>query len=116
MGSYTKVGTTSEFKDGSKKKVTVGGQEILIARVSNKYYAIDNRCPHLGGDLSAGVLVGHIITCPRHGSKFDVRDGKNLRWMKGSGLIYTLGSALKSPQSAKSYKVKIEGTDILVEV
>ncbi len=116
MGNYVKVGTTKEFTDGEKKMVIANGQEILLAKVSSHYYAIANRCPHLGGNLSAGVLVGNIITCPRHGSKFDMRDGKNLRWMKGAGLGFTLGKAIKAPRPAISYKVKVEGTDILVEV
>jgi len=116
MGNYTKAGTTSEFKNGDKKKVTAGGQEILIARVGNSYYAISNRCPHMAGDLSTGVLEGNIITCQRHGSQFDVRDGKNVRWLKGSGLMSSIGKALKPAQSVKSYKVKVEGADILIEM
>jgi 3-phenylpropionate/trans-cinnamate dioxygenase ferredoxin subunit len=116
MANYVKVGNTGEFKDGSKKKVSVEGQEIMIARVGNSYYAVGNRCAHMGGDLSAGTLEGTIITCPRHGSQFDVRDGKNIRWMKGSGVFATIGKALKSPRPIPTYKVKVEGDAISVEV
>jgi 3-phenylpropionate/trans-cinnamate dioxygenase ferredoxin component len=116
MGNYVKVGTVSEFKDVSKKKVTAGEKEILVVKNNNTFFAIDNKCPHMGGDLSLGKLDGTVITCPRHGSQFDVKNGQNLRWMKGSGLAYSLGKTLKSPQSVKTYPVKIVGDDITIEI
>jgi len=36
--------------------------------------------PHLHGDLSKGTLDGAVVTCPRHGSQFDVTDGRVLLW------------------------------------
>jgi len=116
MGKYVHIGTTGEFKDGSKKKVTVAGQEIMVARVGINYYAVANRCAHMGGDLSVGKLEGNIITCPRHGSQFDIRTGQVMRWMKGSGIAATLGKAFKSPRNIPTYKIKVEGNNISVEV
>jgi 3-phenylpropionate/trans-cinnamate dioxygenase ferredoxin subunit len=116
MGKFIKAGNTGELKDGSKKKVTIEGQEILLARVGNNYYAIGNRCAHMGGDLSMGALEGNIVTCPRHGSQFDVRDGKVIRWMKGAGLFAAMGKVLKSPRPVPTYKVRVEGDIISIEV
>ncbi len=116
MGTYVKAGLTGDFQDGTRQKVEVAGQEIMLARAGGKYYAIGNRCAHMGGDLSAGVLDGTVITCPRHGSQFDITDGHNVRWLKGSGLAATLGKALKPPRPVPSFKVKIEGDAIMVEV
>jgi nitrite reductase/ring-hydroxylating ferredoxin subunit len=116
MGNYVKAGNVNEFKEGSKKKVSVEGKEILLVRVDGNYYAIGNRCAHMGGDLSAGTLEGIIITCPRHGSQFDIRNGENIRWLKGSGFAAAVGKALKSPRSLPVYKVKVEGDTISIEV
>lgn len=116
MGTYVKAGSTGEFQNGSKQKVNVQGQEIMLARVGDNYYAIGNRCPHMAGDLAAGKLEGTIITCPRHASRFDITDGHNVRWMKGSGLMSTALKALSSSKPVRSYKVKVEGDAILVEV
>ena len=116
MGSYVKASSVSEFQDGSMKKVSAGGKDILVARVGGSFYAVGNRCPHMSGDLSAGTLEGSIVTCPRHGSQFDVKTGENKRWMKGSGIASAIGKALKSPQSLPVYKVKVEGDDINIEV
>jgi 3-phenylpropionate/trans-cinnamate dioxygenase ferredoxin subunit len=116
MGSYIEVGKTAEFQDGTRKKVSVSGQEIMLARVGDRYYAVGNRCPHLGGDLAAGKLEGTIVTCPRHGSQFDITDGRTVRWLKGAGLVAALGKAIKSPRSLPTYQVKIDGDTIYIEV
>ena len=87
-----------------------------MTRVKDSYYAASNRCPHLGGDLSAGRLEGTVITCPRHGSQFDLKYGKVIRWLKGSGLLATVGKALKSPEALKTYNVRVEGEAILIEL
>jgi 3-phenylpropionate/trans-cinnamate dioxygenase ferredoxin subunit len=116
MANYLKAGNVSEFKDGDKKMVTLEGHDIMLARVGNNYYAIANKCPHLGGNLSKGILEGKTITCPLHGSQYDITNGKVIRWMKGSGLAYTLGKAVKPPQAVKTFPVKIAGEDITIEV
>ena len=114
--ALVKVGTTGEFTDGSKKKVVVEGKEIMVARVGGNYYAVQNTCTHMSGDLSAGKLEGNVITCPRHGSQFDVRNGQVIRWMKGSGALAAIGKALKGPKPLPTYKVELEGDSISIEV
>ena len=116
MGDFVPISTTKELEDGAMKEVTVRGSEILLARVDGRYYAVDNRCTHMGGKLSGGKLEGTVVTCPRHGSQFDLRNGQVVRWLRGSGLVSTLGKALKSPKSLAVYNVKIEGDQILVEI
>lgn len=98
------------------KKVEVQGQKILLAKVGDSYYAVDNRCPHLNGDLSEGELEGTVITCPRHYSQFDLRDGSIVRWLKEYGLLSKIGVALKRFRPLTSYKVTVEGDAVLVEI
>jgi 3-phenylpropionate/trans-cinnamate dioxygenase ferredoxin subunit len=116
MSTFTKAAAVSELPAGGKKKVVLDGQEIMLARVGNDYFALANRCPHMGGDLSAGKLEGTVITCPRHGSQFDVRDGHNIRWTDRTGIALFGFKLLKSPRPARTYRVKVEGGDVLVEV
>ena len=115
MGKLTRVARTDDLVEGTMKKYQVQGREILIARIKGEYYATQNRCPHFGGDLSKGKLEGTIITCPRHGSQFNVTDGSVVRWLKGSGFVTAIGKALKSPQKLITYNVKTEGQDVMVE-
>ena len=49
---------------------------IVLLRVGNEVFAIDDVCTHDGGPLSEGELNDHTIACPRHGAKFDIRTGK----------------------------------------
>jgi len=115
MGNLIQVGTVGELVDGSMKKVTAEGHEILLARVGDSYYAADNRCPHMGGNLSQGKLEGTVVTCPRHGSQFDLRDGKVVRWLKGG--VYTLvGKLFKPPRPIATYPVKLEGDKVMLEM
>lgn len=116
MGTFIKAASTSEFQGVNKKKVEVQGQEIMLAVAGGVYYAIANRCAHMGGDLSAGTLEGTIITCPRHGSQYDITDGHNARWLGGPGLVPALLKPFSSAKPVQSYKVKVEGEAIMVEV
>ena len=98
------------------KKTEVQGREILLARVGDSYYAADNRCPHLNGDLSQGKLEGTVVTCPRHASQFDLKDGSVVRWLKGSGILSKIGGALKSSRPLTTYRVTVVDEAVLVEI
>lgn len=115
MGDLVQVGDIGGLADGAMKSILVKGREILLAKVADKYYAAENRCPHMGGKLSQGKLEGTIVTCPRHGSQFDLSDGRVVRWLRGSGLISKVGKALKSPKPLVTYNVRVEGDRILIE-
>jgi 3-phenylpropionate/trans-cinnamate dioxygenase ferredoxin subunit len=116
MAELVQVAKKDELKNGTMKAVNVAGREVLLARVSDNYYAAENRCPHLGGNLAQGKLEGTVVTCPLHGSQFDLSSGQVIRWTNFTGFAAKLGKLLKSPKSLATYKVKIEGDNILVEV
>ncbi len=115
MAEFTELAKADELKSGMMKMVMAGEREILLARVGDTYYAADNRCPHMKGDLSRGELTGTVVTCPRHGSQFDLTNGQVIRWMKG-GLASKLAGALKRPDNLTVYDVKIEEGSVLVKV
>ena len=116
MSSLVEAGETSELQDGTMKGVTVKGHEILLAKIGDKYYAAANRCPHMGGKLSKGKLEGIVVTCPLHGSQFDLSDGRVVRWLKSSGMLSVVGRVLKSPRKLTTYNVNIKDGRIMVEV
>jgi 3-phenylpropionate/trans-cinnamate dioxygenase ferredoxin subunit len=115
MSKFVEVAKIEELKSGTMKMVMAEGREILLARIADRYYATDNRCPHMKGDLSQGKLEGTVVTCPRHGSQFDITSGQVVRWLKG-GLTSKLGDVLRMSKSLTIYNVKIENGKILVEV
>jgi nitrite reductase/ring-hydroxylating ferredoxin subunit len=52
---------------------------VALFQVDGQVCAVADRCPHAGATLSTGELDGTVITCPRHGSQFDVRTGERTR-------------------------------------
>ena len=116
MADFATVGTVNELNPGTMKEVTVAGVPVLLARIGDRYYAAQGRCPHMGGILANGKLEGNVVTCPKHSSQFAVTDGRVIRWLKGSGFIAAVGKTLKSPRPLKTYPVKMENGNILVKV
>ena len=55
------------------------GGSIAVFRVAGRLHAVRDECPHAGASLADGDLRGTIITCPRHGSQFDVTTGSRER-------------------------------------
>ncbi len=105
--SFTKVADISEIPTGKMKMVKIKDLEILIINIGDNFYAIENRCTHRKGDLSKGSLEGYVLTCPVHGSKFDVTTGKNV---KGPKLMFFRGNT----GDLKSYELRVEGKDIKI--
>ncbi len=116
MSSLVEAGKVSELQEGAMEQVSVQGREMLLARVGDKYYAADNHCPHMGARLSQGKLQGTVVTCPKHGSQFDLSDGRVVRWLKGSGVVSVIGRVFKSPGQLTVYNVKVEEDRILIEI
>lgn len=106
---YRIIAQTNELANGDKKKIVYNDQEILLVNIEGTFYAIDNKCPHMGGSLSDGNLDGYSIVCPRHGSAFDVRTGQLTQ--PGKMLYIKV-----KPKDAHTYQVKIDGLNILLEI
>jgi nitrite reductase/ring-hydroxylating ferredoxin subunit len=97
---FVKVGETKDIQAAHMKAVEVAGENICLANVDGKYYAIGNICTHVGGPLDQGTLEGYEVECPWHGSKFDVRTGEPTKPPARS--------------SEPAYEVKVEGDNILL--
>ncbi|MBE3128950.1 MAG: Rieske (2Fe-2S) protein [Actinobacteria bacterium] len=106
---YLEVGKKGEIAEGTMKAYIVQGNNILIVNYNGSYYAIGEKCTHMGGDLSKGKLDGKIVTCPRHGSKFDITTGESISGPKIGFLKLKTGNE-------PSYEVKIEGDIIKVNI
>ena len=123
MADYIEIGKTNDISQGMMKGVKAAVKDILIANVGGKYYAAEGHCPHMKGNLSKGKLNGTIVTCPVHGSQFDLKTGKTVRWIGSSGfmgmmgkLMSLLGIAAKKEKPLTVYEVKVEGDRIMAEI
>lgn len=117
-----KIGKSADFPEDTL--MTVSGENIYLvaARVGGKVYAAHGLCPHLNQSLSRGELNGSTLTCPWHGSQFDLTTGKNLDWVRGIGntrlpgwsrSLIALG---KEPTPLTTYPVTEEGGEVFVEL
>ncbi len=106
---FHKVASVSEIAEGQMKEVSAAGKHILLTNVSGSFYAINNKCTHVGGPLSKGKLEGSVVTCPWHHAQFDVTTGKACSGAK----VMMINMNVKDEEC---YTVKVEGNDILVGV
>lgn len=73
---WTSALLDSELAEGQMTAVdTVGGMQVLLVRDKGEVFAMANRCNHRGGPLHEGELSDGCVTCPWHGSRFDLRNG-----------------------------------------
>jgi nitrite reductase/ring-hydroxylating ferredoxin subunit/uncharacterized membrane protein len=70
------VCNASELSEGQMVLAEIQGARVVIARCPEGVMAFSDHCPHKGGPLSDGALVGCTVQCPWHGSQFDVHTGK----------------------------------------
>lgn len=75
---YVQVAEVSELPSGERLFVELDGDPVVIFNIGGDYFAIGDVCTHDDGPLGEGELDNHHVICPRHGARFDVRDGKAL--------------------------------------
>ena len=72
---YKRAMAVNDLKANKPTRVEVDGVAILLVKRQDEIYALSETCPHLGGPLSEGKLVGDAIQCPWHGSQLALEDG-----------------------------------------
>ena len=132
------VAAAGEIAPGGRKLVTLSGREIGIFNHEGEYFALLNRCPHQGGALCKGTLVGlvtskqpgrfdysrrgELLKCPWHGWAYDIRTGQS--WCDPDSVharTYACdvepGDALaKGPFAAETVPVEVEQKYVVVTV
>lgn len=117
-----KIATTSDVSTDKVLKASADGKSVLVAKVGDQYCSVANKCPHLGLPMAKGKFENGVITCPFHGSKFEICTGKNVEWVESFVGIPLPGAAKKmmamgkSPTDVASFNVTQTGEDLFVEV
>ncbi|MFT4584605.1 MAG: nitrite reductase (NADH) small subunit [Gammaproteobacteria bacterium] len=76
---WVDIGALREIPRRGSRQVKVNNYAIAIFRTADdRIYAIEDRCPHLGGPLSQGIVHGTAVTCPLHSWVISVESGKVL--------------------------------------
>lgn len=102
MDDFVKVARISELPDPGKVTIEVNERMVVLVRLAGQFYCIDDVCTHDGGPLGEGRLCGFELSCPRHGAKFDVRDGKAL--------------TMPATEDTAAHEVKVVGDEVFVRI
>lgn len=102
MPERVTIASRDELQPGERLIVEVDGRPLALFNIGGEYYCIADVCSHDDGPVAEGELCGHEIECPRHGARFDVRDGK----------VLSFPAIVNIP----SYPVIVAGDEIQIEM
>lgn len=102
MSEFVRVAGVSDVPDPGKQLLEVDDRLVVLFHVGGEFFCIDDVCTHDDGPLSEGRLADHTIACPRHGAKFDIRNGRAL--------------TMPATEPTAVHAVKVEGDDVFVKV
>jgi 3-phenylpropionate/trans-cinnamate dioxygenase ferredoxin subunit len=97
---FVTVARVGDIPEGGVKVVYVDAVAVAVFHVGGEYFAMEDVCTHDGGPLAEGTLAGHVIECPRHGARFDIRTGAV--------------KAMPATSPVPTYAVRVQDGDILV--
>jgi nitrite reductase/ring-hydroxylating ferredoxin subunit len=82
MGDWVDVGELAELTNRPRRTL-VNDQQVFLLKNDERVFAIGNQCTHQGAGLDRGVvkIAGSVrtVTCPAHGSMFDLETGRVMR-------------------------------------
>ncbi|MFM0016547.1 non-heme iron oxygenase ferredoxin subunit [Paraburkholderia sediminicola] len=102
MSQWVEAAALGDIEDEDVMRFDHAGHTYAIYRVNGNVYASDGLCTHEHVHLSDGLVMDHVIECPKHNGRFDMRDGRPL--------------CAPVCEKLKTYPAKIEAGRILIEV
>jgi nitrite reductase/ring-hydroxylating ferredoxin subunit len=83
LEGWKDAGAAAELLEGRAFRAVLDGDQIFLLRTRHALFAIGNQCTHQGAPLDKGVvkIAGSVktVTCPAHGSMFNLETGKVMR-------------------------------------
>jgi len=91
------AGRASDFANGQRAMVRIDDHDVFVFERNGRFYAYENVCPHMGGPVGEGMLIGKVeavldedraqvrerfssdeihIVCPWHGYEYDIETGR----------------------------------------
>ncbi len=73
---FVEVCSVEDLPAGERLFVDIDNLPVVVFQVAGKYFAVADVCSHDDNPLGDGDLDGFEVSCPRHGARFDIRNGK----------------------------------------
>lgn len=102
MSDFIRVARAKDIPDPGKQLLEVDDRLVALFHVGGAFYCLDDVCTHDGGPLAEGELCGYEIACPRHGAKFDIRDGRAV--------------TMPATEDTVAHEVKVEDGQVFVRI
>jgi 3-phenylpropionate/trans-cinnamate dioxygenase ferredoxin component len=102
MPEFATGAKDGDIAEGQLAKFEVNGIDVAVANVDGTLYAFGDACTHAQCSLAEGELEGTTVTCPCHGSQFDVTSG-----------------AVQHPPATEpvpSFPVRTDGDEIKIQI
>lgn len=72
---WIRISACDDIPPREGRTAVVGDREIAIFNMGERFFALDNRCPHQGGPLADGIVAGGAVVCPLHAWKVNLQTG-----------------------------------------
>jgi 3-phenylpropionate/trans-cinnamate dioxygenase ferredoxin subunit len=102
VAEFVAVGRADDLREGDMRALDVQNIKIAVANVGGTFYAFGDTCTHMECSLAEGDLEETTVTCPCHGSEFDVTSGEVL--------------APPAREPVASYETRVVGENIEIKV
>lgn len=100
--SWVRVATVDEVPSGGLLAVQADQASVVLARVDDDIYALEDRCSHQEYPLSDGLIEHDEVECPYHGARFDVRTGRAVQ--------------LPAITPVRSFEVEVRDGDVYIRL
>lgn len=100
---WVRIAYCEDFPLREGRAVLVGGREIAVFNLGDRFLAVENHCPHRGGPLADGIVTGESVVCPLHGWKIDLQHGNVQR-------------PAETPACVKTFATRVEAGTLLLEI
>ena len=102
MSQWIDAAALDDIEDEDVMRFDHAERTYAIYRVDGNVYATDGLCTHEQVHLSDGFVMDHVIECPKHNGRFDIRDGRPL--------------CAPVCEKLTTYPTKVEDGRILIEI
>lgn len=112
-----KIDEAETMAEGTMRSVVLEKKTFLLARLDGEFYSVQGKCTHLGCRLADGQLEGQVVTCPCHGSSFDLTSGIIVKWIGGwPQLVRSVTKKMGFARNLKTFPVLTKKDGIYLDL
>jgi nitrite reductase (NADH) small subunit len=87
--NWIRIATCESIPPREGRAAVIGGKQIAIFNLGDRFLAVDNQCPHQSGPLCDGIVAGDAVVCPLHAWKVNLETGAVARPADQSACVRT---------------------------